>query len=45
MLTPRAIRTRHDIGVTAVGGLVVDESRQFHVLTDPDGNEFCFVSN
>ncbi len=42
---PAAVARAAELGATPVGGRVVDESGQFHVLTDPDGNEFCFVSD
>ena len=42
---PAAVTRAAELGATPVGGLVTDESGQFHVLTDPDGNEFCFVSD
>ena len=42
---PAAVARATELGATPVGGLVVDESGRFHVLTDPDGNEFCFVSD
>jgi len=41
---PAAVARAASLGATPVGGVVTDESGQFHVLTDPDGNEFCFVS-
>ncbi|WP_175410060.1 VOC family protein [Streptomyces sp. TRM64462] len=31
-------------GATRVGGVVLDEQGSFQVLRDPEGNEFCFVS-
>jgi hypothetical protein len=42
---PAAVERAAALGATPVGDLVVDESGSFHVLTDPDGNEFCFVSD
>jgi hypothetical protein len=42
---PAAVERAAELGGTPVGGLVVDESGRFHVLTDPEGNEFCFVSD
>ena len=42
---PAAVARAVELGATPVGGLVVDENGHFHVLTDPDGNEFCFVSD
>jgi hypothetical protein len=42
---PAAVERAAALGATPVGDLVVDESGWFHVLTDPDGNEFCFVSD
>jgi catechol 2,3-dioxygenase-like lactoylglutathione lyase family enzyme len=42
---PAAVERAAQLGATPVGGLVTDESGHFHVLTDPDGNEFCFVSD
>jgi Glyoxalase-like domain len=42
---PAAVARAAELGATPVGGIVTDESGQFHVLTDPDGNEFCFVSD
>ena len=35
----RAVR----LGATAIGGAVTDDVGSFQVLTDPEGNEFCFV--
>ncbi|MCK8678568.1 VOC family protein [Streptomyces lichenis] len=32
------------LGATRSGGIVTDEWGHFQVLTDPEGNEFCFVS-
>jgi predicted enzyme related to lactoylglutathione lyase len=32
------------LGATALGGIVHDPVGDFQVLTDPEGNEFCFVS-
>jgi hypothetical protein len=42
---PVAVARAALLGATPVGDVVTDESGQFHVLTDPDGNEFCFVSD
>ncbi|POX42695.1 glyoxalase [Streptomyces sp. Ru73] len=38
--TAEAVR----LGAVAVGELVTNPYGQFQVLTDPEGNEFCFVS-
>jgi hypothetical protein len=32
------------LGAIRVGAVVVDEQGSFQVMTDPEGNEFCFVS-
>jgi catechol 2,3-dioxygenase-like lactoylglutathione lyase family enzyme len=42
---PAAVARAAELGASPVGGLVTDDSGRFHVLTDPDGNEFCFVSD
>jgi catechol 2,3-dioxygenase-like lactoylglutathione lyase family enzyme len=40
-----AVARAAELGATPVGAVVTDESGRFHVMTDPDGNEFCFVSD
>jgi hypothetical protein len=42
---PAAVARATGLGATPVGGIVVDGNGSFHVLTDPDGNEFCLVSD
>ncbi|MFD7443927.1 VOC family protein [Streptomyces sp. NPDC059909] len=33
------------LGATQVGGIVRDDQGRFQVMRDPEGNEFCFVSD
>ncbi|GAA0242442.1 VOC family protein [Saccharothrix mutabilis subsp. mutabilis] len=33
------------LGASVVGGVVTDEQGSFQVVSDPEGNEFCFVSD
>ncbi|HLU55546.1 MAG TPA: VOC family protein [Pseudonocardia sp.] len=42
---PAAVARAAELGATPVGGLVADANGRFHVLADPEGNEFCFVSD
>jgi hypothetical protein len=42
---PAAVAGAAELGATPVGELVTDESGRFHVLLDPERNEFCFVSD
>jgi hypothetical protein len=41
---PEAVRVATHLGATPVGAVVVDEKGSFQVMLDPEGNEFCFVS-
>ena len=42
---PEATGTAERLGATRVGSIVTDEAGSFQVMTDPEGNEFCFVSD
>ncbi|MGF1647503.1 MAG: VOC family protein [Kineosporiaceae bacterium] len=42
---PAAAARAEHLGAVRVGGVVTDESGSFHVMTDPEGNEFCLVSD
>ena len=33
------------LGASRIGDLVTDEQGSFQVMADPEGNEFCFVSD
>lgn len=39
-----AVGVAHALGAIASGAPVTDEQGAFQVMTDPEGNEFCFVS-
>ncbi len=41
---PAAVAAAVDLGAVPVGELVTDDKGSFHVMRDPEGNEFCFVS-
>jgi glyoxalase superfamily protein len=40
-----ATKVAIDMGATPVGVIVTDEKGSFQVMIDPEGNEFCFVSD
>ncbi|NUT98358.1 MAG: VOC family protein [Saccharothrix sp.] len=40
-----AVEKAVGLGARVVGGVVTDEQGSFQVVTDPEGNEFCFVSS
>jgi len=42
---PEAVRLATNLGATPVGAIVTDEKGSFQVMLDPEGNEFCFVSD
>jgi hypothetical protein len=42
---PEAVRVAVDLGATPVGVVITDEKGSFQVMLDPEGNEFCFVSD
>jgi catechol 2,3-dioxygenase-like lactoylglutathione lyase family enzyme len=41
---PAAVQRAVALGAARVGEPVTDEQGTFQVMTDPEGNEFCFVS-
>lgn len=42
---PQACEKAQRLGARVVGGVVTDEQGSFQVVLDPEGNEFCFVSD
>ncbi|MGF1662742.1 MAG: VOC family protein [Kineosporiaceae bacterium] len=42
---PAAADRAERLGAIRAGGVVTDESGSFQIMTDPEGNEFCFVSD
>jgi hypothetical protein len=42
---PAAADRAEGLGAVRVGRVVTDESGSFQVMTDPEGNGFCFVSD
>ncbi|MDT7651636.1 MAG: hypothetical protein QOI36_3042 [Pseudonocardiales bacterium] len=42
---PEAVRVAVDFGATPVVVFITDEKGSFQVMLDPEGNEFCFVSD
>ncbi|HXV94569.1 MAG TPA: VOC family protein [Pseudonocardia sp.] len=41
---PAAAAHAVELGAARVGEIVVDDAGSFQVMTDPEGNEFCFVA-
>lgn len=39
----RSIERAVGLGATRVGEIVEEPTNRFHVMRDPEGNEFCFV--
>lgn len=39
----RSIERAVELGATRVGEIVEEATNRFHVMRDPEGNEFCFV--
>jgi hypothetical protein len=42
---PAAVARAVEIGATRIGEPVTDDQGTFQVMADPEGNEFCFVSD
>lgn len=39
----RSIERSVELGASRVGEIVEEPTNRFHVMRDPEGNEFCFV--
>jgi hypothetical protein len=42
---PAATDEAEALGATRVASIVTDEAGSFQVMLDPEGHEFCFVSD